>query len=647
MNITKNQKGITLIALIITIIVLLILSLVTINALTSSDSAPQKAAQAKDSHIIGEEKDLIALTWGNLLLDSKLNNTEITDSSFDTEIKKSDSQSSVSYDDSNNNFVVAFRKTNHTYTVNNKGQIIDSNTNAEIPNNTGGDSPNPTNPTTNEPMAPSEVIYVSYYFDDGILAFSDTDTPLSGKTLSKSYTISKNDFYENQSDVPWYNERVNIEKIIFSSKIAPTNTQYWFANCTNLNSIENINNLDTNNVTSMRCMFLNCANLPSIDVSNFNTSNVTNMRYMFGSNDINSYPMAITQITGLNHFNTSKVTDMAAMFNNCVNLKQLDLSSFDTSNVTSMESMFAYCRSLALLNLGSFDTKKVEYIDYMFFGSKSLSTIFVGDNWVLSQLDSVSSSNYENVFGGYDGHPYLTGQYGTKYTNTYKYDKEYARVDLGSTQPGYFTHINANLTSNNTELEYIASTTSGGQYINTNYMPNQNTKVDFVFEFASTISDYYNIIGERNADFSSAFQIWVQDNGDISNRYNQESYNTFTPTASIGNSKINFKMENGSLTIDNITNNKKDEFTFTQNSTSFSAIFPLMIGKSINGGDILGSLYPYKIYSFKIYEGNTLVRDFIPVKNTYLNNKTGLYDRVNSVFYPGLGDENFTAGNEK
>ena len=45
---TKN-KGITLIALIITIIVLLILAGVTINALTGSDAAPEKANEVLES----------------------------------------------------------------------------------------------------------------------------------------------------------------------------------------------------------------------------------------------------------------------------------------------------------------------------------------------------------------------------------------------------------------------------------------------------------------------------------------------------------------------------------------------------------------------------------------------------------------------
>ena len=55
----KQQKGITLIALVITIIVLLILAGVTIAMLTGSDSAPVKANEAKQKQDIGAAKDQI------------------------------------------------------------------------------------------------------------------------------------------------------------------------------------------------------------------------------------------------------------------------------------------------------------------------------------------------------------------------------------------------------------------------------------------------------------------------------------------------------------------------------------------------------------------------------------------------------------
>lgn len=58
----KNQKGITLIALVITIIVLLILAGITIAMIGGQDSAPNKAAEAKIINEVGAAKDTIVMT---------------------------------------------------------------------------------------------------------------------------------------------------------------------------------------------------------------------------------------------------------------------------------------------------------------------------------------------------------------------------------------------------------------------------------------------------------------------------------------------------------------------------------------------------------------------------------------------------------
>lgn len=65
----KQQKGITLIALVITIIVLLILAGITIAMLTGRDSAPAKANEAKQKQDIGSVKDQLYILAQNAQLD--------------------------------------------------------------------------------------------------------------------------------------------------------------------------------------------------------------------------------------------------------------------------------------------------------------------------------------------------------------------------------------------------------------------------------------------------------------------------------------------------------------------------------------------------------------------------------------------------
>ena len=90
-----------------------------------------------------------------------------------------------------------------------------------------------------------------------------------------------------EDNIPGWNDlslRNSIKYVVFDPSFAgarPTITDFWFDNMFNLESITGLNYLNTEEVTSMRCMFCECQKLKSIDLSNFNTANVTNMAGMF------------------------------------------------------------------------------------------------------------------------------------------------------------------------------------------------------------------------------------------------------------------------------------------------------------------------------------------------------------------------------
>jgi hypothetical protein len=44
-----------------------------------------------------------------------------------------------------------------------------------------------------------------------------------------------------------------------------------------------------------------------------------------------------------------------------------------------------------------------------------------------------------------------------------------------------------------------------------------------------------------------------------------------------------------------------------------------------------------KYYSFKVYDGNNLVRDYVPVRNS--EGVYGLYDKVNNTFSTSAGND--------
>ena len=206
-----------------------------------------------------------------------------------------------------------------------------------------------------------------------------------------------------------------------------------------------LSSINTENVINMQQMF-EASGFTTLDLSNFDTSNVTNMEGMF------SYSQA-TEIKGLENFDTNKVTNMNGMFSDS-QATNLNLSNFDTSNVTDMVAMFADSQAteikglenfntskvtdmrnmfrgsqVSTLDLSSFDTSKVTDMKYMFYKSKS-KTIYVSDKF---KTNSVTSST--NMFTDSTN---LVGGKGTVY-DANNVDKTYARIDGGTSSPGYFT----------------------------------------------------------------------------------------------------------------------------------------------------------------------------------------------------------------
>ena len=119
--------------------------------------------------------------------------------------------------------------------------------------------------------------------------------------------------------------------------IANYNSSDLFYRFSKLTEIENVNLLDTSNVTTMTSMFNYCGKLATLNVSKFDTSNVTNMSYMFDS---------CSSLTSLNlsSFGTSKVTDMSSMFSDCRKLIQITVSNkWVVSSSASTYGMFNNC----------------------------------------------------------------------------------------------------------------------------------------------------------------------------------------------------------------------------------------------------------------------------------------------------------------
>ena len=244
-----------------------------------------------------------------------------------------------------------------------------------------------------EPVIPYTNVYVTLY-EEGVLGFSNDEskieglTPIDGKTwditestFSANFNVDYEPYYS--ATTPWFGDRESIKRVVFSNEIVPKSVTALLMGCTNLTTIEGIENLNTTNVSNMSAMFDDCISLQSIDVSHFNTSNVTDMYSMFeGYSDY----MALTEIIGLEQLDTSKVTDMSCIFRRCSSLENLDVSKFDTSKVTNMHSMFWGMRSLTSIDISNFDTSNVKYMVLMFDSCEKLDNIEFGPEFDTSNV---------------------------------------------------------------------------------------------------------------------------------------------------------------------------------------------------------------------------------------------------------------------
>ena len=258
--------------------------------------------------------------------------------------------------------------------------------------------------------------YACYTADNTTLTFyyDNLRSPRQGKNY---------DLNTENNETGWHSDgtRANVTKVVFDPAFVdarPTTTYGWFSGMTLLRTIEGIENLNTSEVTRMDYMFNDCNELKSLDLSTFNTA---------------------------------KVTSMSSMFSLCVYLESLDLSSFNTANVVAMDNMFHACVSLI--------------------------TIYAGYEW-----STAAVTESEKMFNDCID---LVGGMSTSFDRNHM-DKEYARIDEGPDTPGYFTmhkdkEAYACYTSENTTLtfyyDYLRETRLGTTY-NLNEGDNQPGWID-------------------------------------------------------------------------------------------------------------------------------------------------------------------------
>ena len=458
-------------------------------------------------------------------------------------------------------------------------------------------------------------------------------------------TLGENEYALNSGEeLPkWNTHNSKISKVVFEASFAnarPTSCYAWFQGFENLKQIEGIENLNTANVTDMSYMFKNCSNLAKLDVAHFNTAKVTTMNSMFTrcsnlaeldlthfntANVTNMYEMfngcsnlvkldvtnfntaKVTTMFGMfnkcsnlteldvTNFNTAKVTTMFGMFNKCSNLTELDVTHFNTAKVTAMNGMFSGCSNLTELDLTHFNTENVTNMWIMFDGCSALTTIYVSDEFVIT---NITYKNYSLFYGCEK----LKGAIG--------YNKSKTNYRFANYKTGYFTK----LVGKNGD-EKIGAT---GETLATDNLVLDDDKDFVAYEpFAAKAASYSRSVKEGTtwATLCLPFEVSLADK-------NFRAFKLLSADDVIGTvelEEIKTRIEAGTPVIIKM----KDGVTSFSFSETYKAIAKdVQTSETANGNYQLQGLYTQKMFS-KDTDNNCYI-----VKGSKLMNPAKLLDKT-------------------
>lgn len=183
------------------------------------------------------------------------------------------------------------------------------------------------------------------------------------------------------------------------------------------------------------------------------------------------------------------------------------------------------------------------------------------------------------------------------------------------------------------ELEYIRAT--GTQYIDTGFKPNQDTRVMIDCWRTGATSTYPFPFGSRTGltrglDVAiGASQVFYHYGGDYQ----------FANFTAAGNRMTIDANKNIATFISNDVST-----TITLATAAFQESYGITLFSLVEDGAVHTdeNAFVGNIYSCKIYDNGTLIRDFIPCKNP--SGVVGMYDIVGGTFYTNAGSGAFTAG---
>lgn len=177
----------------------------------------------------------------------------------------------------------------------------------------------------------------------------------------------------------------------------------------------------------------------------------------------------------------------------------------------------------------------------------------------------------------------------------------------------------------------------GDQLVDTDYYPKGDTRVvmNCYIDSSNPNGELYALFGGRTANTSNTFGLWRYDASSF--RYD---YGSSTNRIYISPTTGNFVIDanKNSITL----NDTKYSYTYK----SFTSSNTLRIASNYSTTSEYDSRrFAGKLYYLKIYDNETLVRDYVPAERRS-DKVLGLYDKVEKKFYENDGSGSFTSGSK-
>lgn len=202
----------------------------------------------------------------------------------------------------------------------------------------------------------------------------------------------------------------------------------------------------------------------------------------------------------------------------------------------------------------------------------------------------------------------------------------------------YKIRIRKDLPTGYTLRDYINA--GGAACVDTNYYPNANTKIVACYAFNSVTPTQQRIFG--NGAGNLIFAEYINGSGAWAWASQNSSGNWTSTGVTANTSQHIFILDNKYNGVVSDSNSSYSARVATTHSNT--ATVPIALGATRLANGTFENFANMKMYYYLIYENNVLIRAWVPCTRDS-DSVAGLYDLINSVFYPSSTSTPFTAGN--